>query len=88
MKIGVIRARFQSVGKQPVPIERLNNFVRLGVMDEMVDLSIIADTSSRPVDFAGFREFSTSATCSSVHWIDAGHSVGFKAVGVLRGGKE
>ena len=44
---------FQCVGKQPVPIERLNNFVRLGVMDEMVDLSIIADTPSRPVDLPG-----------------------------------
>ena len=88
MKIEAIRACFHSVGKQPVAIERLNNFVRLRVMDEMVDLSIIADTSSRPVDFAGFREFSRSATCSSVHWIDAGHSEGFKAVGVLRGGEE
>ena len=63
----MILARFHSVGKQPVAIERLNSLERLGAIDEAVELRIIADTPSRPVDLAGFREWGKSATWSSVH---------------------
>ena len=55
MNIGVILAHFQSVGKQPVEIDLLNNLVRLGAIARAVDFNILADTPSKPVDLAGFR---------------------------------
>ena len=52
MKIGVILAHFQPVGKRPDAIDRLNNFVRLGAMEAAVECSMAADILSGPVDFA------------------------------------
>ena len=55
MKIGVILAHFQSVGKQPATIDILKSLVRLGAIAEAVDFGIMADIPSKQVDLAGFR---------------------------------
>ena len=39
------------------------------------DLNIMADTPSRPVDFAGLRVHSRSEISSSVHSIDTGQKL-------------
>ena len=68
----MILAHFQSLGKQPVAIDMLNSLVRLAVIAGAVDFNIIADTPSKPVDFAGLRLHSRSEISSSVHSIDNG----------------
>ena len=89
MNIGVILAHFQSVGKQPVEIDMLNNsLVRLGAIARAVDFNILADTPSKPVDLAGFRFCNNSITCSSVHRMGVGQLFGSSGVNSSRGGKE
>ena len=51
------------------------------------DLNIMADTPSRPVDFAGLRLHSRSEISSSVHSIDTGQQVGSSGDVFFRGGK-
>ena len=81
MYIGVILAHFQSVGKRPLAIDRLNNFVRLGAMKAAVDRSITAEILSGPVDFAGSRRSSKSVTSSSVQSRCGGQLFGSSVAG-------
>ena len=73
MKIGVILAHFQAVGKRPDAIDRLNNFVRLGAMEAAVECSMAADILSGPVDFAVLsRDLVFSA--EETRWANIGSS--------------
>ena len=56
MKIGVILAHFQPVGKQPNVMDKLNNFVRLEAIEVAVDRSMVADILSGPVDLVVFSD--------------------------------
>ena len=88
MKIGVIRAHFQSVGKRPLAIDKLNSFVRLSAISTAVDRSIMADILLDSVDFAGSRLSSRSVTSSSVQRRCGGHLLGSRRVSSVRGRKE
>ena len=88
MKIGVILAHFQPLGKQPDVIDRLNNFVRLGAIKVAVDCSMVADMLSGPVDLDVFSESRRSVIWFSVQRRSDGQLLDSIGSGLLNGSQE
>ena len=65
--IGTTRATFQSEGNFPLLRDLLNSLVRLLAMNGAVDLSILAETPSAPVDLLVSKEVIKDSILSSVH---------------------
>ena len=77
LKMGTILACFQASGSVPVVIERLKSLVKLGAIEKAVDLSILGETPSKPIDLSGRREIRSSSMTSTEHKNSSGHEVRF-----------
>ena len=79
--IGTMCAFFQASGKLPVVRDKLNNLVRLDVIETAVDFSIFAEIPSGPVDFDTSRVEMRSRTSDSVQRRSSGQLGGGKREG-------